>query len=259
MKIQCPWDHEEIRNGTVCPRCGRDLTLLVRVCNLPQSLYNQALTEWHMDRGSESINLLKAAIAMAPRFIAARLLLGKILMRLGHHSEALHCLRQILDVDRNNDTAQSLIALIQPESHSAFRRYVPWIAGFLLLLGPALSVFYTEQAVKNRVLPSVTRVENVVATQGDDVRGQLELVRSEIAQSAQSLVALSQHQERAAGRFDKTERTLEGTEQELTALSNSYRELQRQLAELVARLDTLQIEVINARELQEQTPDSLLK
>jgi len=98
-------------NEESCPGCGADLRPLVCLAELPLAVFNRAL-ECHA-RGdlAGSITAAACALAIKPDFVAASLLLGKLLWKNGDRNLALIHWRSAAEQDPGNAEVERLLSV----------------------------------------------------------------------------------------------------------------------------------------------------
>lgn len=94
--IQCPVCQHGFTSdaGTRCPGCGSDLTALVRLRQLPAACYNQALARHAAGDADGALEQASLAAALAPAWVEARVLLGKLLWAQGRQAAARDAWRE---------------------------------------------------------------------------------------------------------------------------------------------------------------------
>jgi len=94
-------------DAAVCPNCKTDLTALQKVRELAKVQFNHALKLESAGQFNSAISRLETSLILDNRFISARIVLGKLLWKIGHHQEALRCWQSVLEMDPDNSEAQS--------------------------------------------------------------------------------------------------------------------------------------------------------
>ncbi len=118
-----------------CENCGTDLSPIRRVLELPQHHHNKALQYLEAGAPSKAISELHAALVADPSFANARLLLGKLLWKAGHQSEAIAQWRELIRAHPDDASVNALVIAAERGQARRSRVMRSWPLGVALGVG----------------------------------------------------------------------------------------------------------------------------
>lgn len=110
----CPTT-EVPREARTCPNCGVDLTPVRRLHELADRWFNEALVLSERGEYSQALEKLLGALQLDGEPARIRLLIGKILWRLGRRDEAITYWRWVLEKDPAHPEAKRLLEVAERE------------------------------------------------------------------------------------------------------------------------------------------------
>lgn len=241
-----------------CPGCGVDLTPIHRVSELAKTHFNDSLRLAEEGFTDDAVGRLMAALALEPRFVMARKLLGKLLWRKGLICEAeSHWRQAAAETPEDGEVKDLLAAAKKHRRRRTLRRLgitgLGTLAAALLLSAAVYVPVNTMGGLVEELSSTVARMETYrethTRTDADFMALQLELevaeasvqraTRTSVEYGEQATVYKRQLDEtRAALNLEqslhrKTEAQVEQAHEQVGALRNELEQVASRLFEAV--------------------------
>lgn len=97
--MNCPVCTSPEIEGNVCKNCETDLTICLRIKELPDYYYNQAIDLIHADKFDEAVEKLMLVLSFAPDYADAYILVGKVYAQQGLYEKAIDYWNRVLTLE----------------------------------------------------------------------------------------------------------------------------------------------------------------
>lgn len=101
----CEFSDIEKREGTVCPRCGTDLSALLHLEELPDVYYNKAVHLIEEGKLEKAREMLNTSLGLKPNHINSHILCGKICAEMRDYDEAIYHWNEALKLGADDTNA----------------------------------------------------------------------------------------------------------------------------------------------------------
>lgn len=256
MQMNCPvCPTQNIPNdATACPNCKTDLTPILRVKELADAEYNEALGLLENGAVDEAMRHAAAALSMNGDSVSARKLMGKLLVDSGQFSGARSQLQQ---AKRLAPADPEIASLLSEANHAAMRKklqVVVMAVAFLIFIAATFLLAY-------RLIRSSDRL-NAIAAKFDT----LELYRGTHRYSDSDFRQLQSDLEKSKAAQAESQQRLEDyrtvhrvSDKEYKSITDTLPPLSNQIARLRGDLTNLVTEYISLRAALGQQQDRYMQ
>jgi tetratricopeptide (TPR) repeat protein len=192
-----------------------------------------------------AIDKMRSSIVLAPGFLDARVVLGKMFAREGKSSEAIECWKTVLDINPDHEKARKYLAEAGKEQSIDTKKqtftFITCMFGFLFVAAVVLLGLVYFEFQKDRRLPIWDLIERV-----DRLENEQGAIKSDLANTAAEISLIS----RESGEWRKAF-------QQIGELENEQGTIMPNLSNVATNLSLLSRQLSNLERMQTKDENRL--